>query len=73
MPAVELEDPASDVVEEIPVVGHCDHRSGELVEVAFEPGHGFRIEMIGRLVEKQHVRRGQQEPTQRDAPALAAG
>ena len=70
--AVELEDPAGDVVEEVAVVGDDQDRAGIVAQMAFEPRHGFRIEMVGRLVEQQQVRLVEQQPAQRDAAALAA-
>jgi hypothetical protein len=70
--AVEFEDPAGDVVEEVAVVGHADDGARVLLEVLLEPGDRFRVEVVGRLVEQQHVRLRQQQPAQRDAAALAA-
>ena len=72
MPAVELEDPAGDVVEEVAVVRDADDRARVLLEVFLEPGDGFRVEMVGRLVEQQHVGLRQQQAAERDAAALAA-
>src|SRR4051812_32678731 len=70
--AVELEDPAGDVVEEVAVVGDRDHRALVLVEVALQPRDGLGVEVVGGLVEQQQVRGGEQQPAQRDAAALAA-
>ncbi len=70
--AIELEDPAGDVVEEVAVVSHADDRARVLLEVLLEPGDRLRVEVVGRLVEQQHVRLRQQQPAQRDAAALAA-
>ncbi len=72
-PAVELEDPAGDVVEEVAIVGDGDDGARILLEEALEPGHRLGVEMVGRLVEQQHVGLLQQEPAQRDAAPLAAG
>ena len=71
--AVELEDPAGDVVEEVAVVGDRDDRARVLREVALEPRDRLGVEVVGRLVEQQQVGRAQQQPAQRDAAALAAG
>ncbi len=54
-------------------MGHRDHGAGELLQVALEPSHGLGVEMVRGLVEQQHVGAAEQEPAQRDAPALAAG
>ena len=70
--AVELEDPAGDVVEEVAVVGDGEHRPGVLGEEPLEPGDGLGVEVVGRLVEQQQVGRREQEPAQRDPAALAA-
>src|SRR5688572_11175558 len=70
--AVQLEDPAGDVVEEVAVVGHADDGARVLLEVPLEPRHGFRVEVVRRLVEQQHVRLREQQPAECDAAALAA-
>jgi hypothetical protein len=71
VPAVELEDPARDVVEEVPVVGDGDDGSLVLLEVALEPGDGFRVEVVRGLVEQEQVRRAEQQAAERHATALA--
>ena len=70
--AIELENPAGDVVEEVAIVGDGDDRARVVLEEALEPGDRFGVEMVGRLVEQQQVGRLQQQPAQRDAAALAA-
>jgi hypothetical protein len=72
VPAVELEDPLGGVVEEVAVVRDRDHGAGKLGEELLEPLDALRIEMVGRLVEEQHVGLGEEEPAQRDAALLAA-
>ena len=42
-------------------------------EVLLEPQHALGVEVVGRLVEQQQVRLGQQEPAQRDPATLTAG
>ncbi len=69
--AVELEDPAGDVVEEVAVVGHGHHGARVLVQVALEPAHRIRVEVVGGLVEQQQVGLGEQQPAQGHATALA--
>ena len=71
--AVELEDPAGDVVEEVAVVGDRHDRALVLRQVLLQPGDRLGVEMVGGLVQQQQVRRAQQQPAQRHAPALAAG
>ncbi len=71
--AVEFENPAGDVVEEIAIVGDRDHGAGIFAEEAFEPRHALGVEVVGGFVEQQHVGLRQQQLAQRDAPLLAAG
>ena len=71
--AVELEDPAGDVVEEVAVVGDRDDRALVLGQVLLQPGDGLGVEVVGGLVQQQQVGRAQQQPAERHAPALAAG
>src|SRR5438093_743250 len=49
--ALELEDPAGDVVEKVAVMGDRDDRPRVLLQVALEPRDRFGVEVIGRLVE----------------------
>ena len=56
MATVELEDPAGDIVEEVAVVGDGDDGAVVIVQEALEPGDRFGVEMVGWLVEQQHVR-----------------
>ena len=71
--AVELEDPAGDVVEEVAVVGDGDHGALVVGEEALEPVDRLGVEVVRRLVEQQQVGRGEQQAAERDAAALAAG
>ncbi|MNE80317.1 hypothetical protein D3C80_1768770 [compost metagenome] len=50
--AVELENPAGDVVEEVAVVGDRHHGAGEVVEEVFQPGDGVGVQVVGRFVEQ---------------------
>ena len=71
--AVEFQDPAGHVVQEVAVVGHGDDRALVLLKMVLEPGNGFGIEMVRGLVEQQDVRLLEQQPAERHAPLLAAG
>ncbi len=73
MAAIEFEDPAGHVVEEVAVVRDADDGTRVLLEVFLEPGDGLGVEMVGRLVEQEHVGLRQQQAAERDAAALAAG
>ena len=70
--AVELEDPARDVVEEVAIVGDRDDGALVLGEVALEPRDRLGVEVVRGLVEQQQVGRREQQPAERDAAALAA-
>src|SRR5690606_10627134 len=70
--AVELEDPARGVVEEVAVVRDGDDRAWILGQEALEPRDGFGVEMVRRLVEQQHVWPRQEQPAERHAAPLAA-
>ena len=70
--AIELENPAGDVVEEVAIVRDGDDRAGVVLQKPLEPGDRLRVEMVRRLVEQQEIGRLQQQPAQRHAAALAA-
>src|SRR5208282_560450 len=70
--AVELEDPAGGIVEEVAVMGDRDHGAVILGEKALEPGDRFRIEMVGRLVEEQEIGMLKQQPAEGHPAALPA-
>ena len=71
--AVELEDPAGHVVEEVAVVGDGHHRARVVLQGPLQPGHRLGVEVVGGLVEQQQVGLGQQQPAQGHPAALAAG
>src|SRR6185503_20268929 len=70
--AVELEDPAGDVVEEVTIVRDRDDGAGEVLQESLEPRDGLGIQVVRRLVEQQHVGVRQEQAAQRDAAALSA-
>ena len=71
--AVELENPAGDVVEEVAVVGDDEDGARIAAQMPLEPHHRLGVEMIGGLVEQQKLRLLQQKPAQRHPAPLAAG
>ena len=71
--AVQLQDPARHVVQEVAVVGHGHHRALVVLQEPLQPSHGLRVEVVGGLVEQQHVAGLEQQAAERDPPALAAG
>ena len=57
----------------VAIVRHRDHGARIFLEIALQPGHRFGIQVIGRLIQQQHVGLRQQQPAQRHAALLAAG
>ena len=72
MAAIELQNPARDVVEEIAIVRDGDDRAGIVLEKPLEPRDRLRIEVVRRLVEQQQIGRLQEQAAQRHPAALAA-
>ena len=70
MATVQFENPAGDIVEEIAIMRHGDDGTGVLVEKALQPGDGFRVQMIGRFIEQQHVGLRQQQTAQGNSAPL---
>ena len=52
-----------------------DHQDGPLVafEIAFQPVHHLAVDVVGGLVEDEHLRLGGQRAGQCDPPLLSAG
>ncbi len=71
--AVELDDAGADAVEEGAVVGNEEERHAGFDQQRFQPFDGGDVEVVGRLVEQQHLRRHSQRLGQRQALLLAAG
>ena len=69
--AIEFEDPTHDIVEEVTIVGDHQDRTGIFLQMVFQPGHAFGIEMVGRFVQQENIGLLDQQPGQRD-PALFA-
>ena len=54
-------------------MGDQDHAAGEVLQVMLQPGHQeLGVEVVGGLVQQQHVGLGQQQARQRDPAPLAA-
>src|SRR5262245_23345706 len=71
--AVELENPAGDVVQEVAVMGDDQDRAWVVAQVGLEPADRLGIAMVGGLVEQQQVRLLEQQTAERHPPPLAAG
>ena len=70
---VELQDPLRDIVEEVAVVGDRHHGARKGLEELLEPGHALGVEVVGGLVEQQHVGLLQQQAAERHPAPLATG
>ena len=70
---IHLHDPAGDPIEHVAVVGHQHQGTGEAPEVALQPLHPVGVQVVGGLIEKQHVGFGHQGRCQGHPLAVAAG
>jgi hypothetical protein len=77
LPVVHLPRARAHRIQEPPVVRDGDERPAAggvaLVQVLSEPGDALHVEVVGRLVEEEHVPVAGQQLRERDAAALAAG
>ena len=60
------------VIEQVAVVAHHQHGVRIVADEALEPDRAFEVEIVGRLVEKQHIGRGEEGGCERHAHAPAA-
>ena len=67
------DEPVADALEEVAVVRDHEQRAGPAVEQVLERGERLDVEVVGRLVEQQHVRLGHQQAHQLQPAPLAAG
>jgi hypothetical protein len=70
--AVELEDPAGHLVEEIAVVRDGHDGAGIVFQETLQPSHRLGVEMVRRLVEQQQVGALQEKPAQCHPAPLTA-
>ena len=70
--AVQFQNPRGDIIKEIAVVG--DDQDGALIgdQVLLQPSDGFRVQVVGRFVQQQHIGGFKQQLAQRHAATLAA-
>src|SRR5262245_20788519 len=71
--ALEGQDVRCDAVQEPAVVADDYGASGEVLQRLFERAHGVNVQIVGRLVEQQHVRARFQHLCQMDPVAFATG
>ncbi len=60
------------IVEEVAIVGDGHHGAGVFLQEALQPGHAFGIQVVGGLVQQQHVGVGQQQAAQCHPALLTA-
>ena len=70
--AIEFQNPAGDIIQKIPVVGHDQDGAFIVDQMLLQPSDGFRIQMVCRFIQQQHFRRFQQQFTQRHTAPFTA-
>src|SRR5258706_8177079 len=70
--AIELEDPAGDVVEEIAIVRHRDDRPLIPLKMMLQPRDRFGVEVVGGLVQDEDVGLLQEQSAEGDAAFFTA-
>ena len=73
MAPVEFQDPPGDVIQKVAIMGHGDNGARIFLEKTFQPCDRFGIEVIGGLIQQQHIGFRQQQAAECDASALTAG
>jgi len=71
--AIQLENPAGDIVEEVAIVSYCNHGAGKFFEEFFQPEYRVCIQVVGGLVEQQHIGLRQQQSAQRNTATFTTG
>src|SRR5512134_2907116 len=69
---VEFEDPAGNIIEEIPIVGHRYDRTCIVLEMMLQPCNRLRIKVVRRFIKQEDVRFLKQQPAKGNAPALTS-
>ena len=62
-----------DLIQEITVVGNDEHRAVVCFQEIFQPFNGSNVQMVGRFVQQQQIRLGQQKFTQIYTGFLSTG
>ena len=70
---IEIGDVRAHLIQEMPVVADDDHGGVVVVERPFEPADRVDVEIVGRLIEQQHVRPREQRLRQQHAQFQARG
>ena len=56
MATIQFKNPACDVVEEVAIMSNRNDRARIFGQETFQPGNLFGVQMVGWLVEQQHIR-----------------
>ena len=70
---VNFQNTISDTIQKIPVMGNHDHYAAESSKILLQPYHHLIIQMVGRLIQDQHIRRVDHGSGQRHSLFLTAG
>ena len=73
MPAIELDDARGDGLQKAPIMTDHQYRACISADGLLKPGDAFDIEVIGRFIEQQQIRRGDQCARQGNALSQPAG
>ncbi len=69
----EAEQSIHGAIEEVAVVGDHHHAAAEILEEVLEHAQGVHVEVVGGLIEQQHIGGFDQQPAEVEPPPLAAG
>ena len=71
--AVHFQNPLGGVVQEVAVMGNGHHSARVALQKLLQPVHRFGVQVVGRLVEQEHVGLGQEQAAQGHAAFFTAG
>ena len=72
-PMADFHDPCRNPVKKIPVMGNHQNGSPVRAEILFQPADHLRIQMVGRLIQKQHIKISCQSSREHDSSFLSSG
>ena len=70
---IEFKDPACNVVEKVSVMSYCNDGTRVALKITLQPRDRFSVQVIGRLVQQQHVWFCEQQTTQGNSALFTAG
>ena len=72
MAAIQFQYPLGCIIQKIAVMGHAHHRSGKALQKLLQPLDRLGIQVVGRLIQQQHVGLAEQQLTQGHPTLFAA-